>query len=725
MSKSFSERLLENPVAVVIVGLLIALVFAIFPLLPSVRPLIFLLSGYAFWWGGRNLLRWLHGNARPPFPGGGDVFPGFRKEEDFEDTQRLDRTDYEKRLQKRIEGGRESLLAVTGESGAGKSFLAGTVEKKLKNDGIQTRVVSFAQSTAKMRNAIKETLAWLEGEPCAEILARSEKDPPGQVVVFLDQFEHCLDEIARRLPKAMSLSEALDDESGVKANKLALSMRALLQKSRQDAEKGASAARLRIVVVVRAERFFDLRLFRELAQTPSGAFEVMGFSEEAGFDEYVEKLRDIQVTRPLEIAQALLEPDGTLLPVKAQIAGSILESKARTVPRRGWEKLAHPAVLAESGGEIDERDLRELGGPKRLSEAYFRQVLEACPNSVVARDVLYLLSIERRVDRSWSRRDLERLSLWSSTEIDEAMKALIRGSGREGMKDGPVRWVDGGVQLKHDYLARAYHELSGQLMDPVSRDNLTAAYENQRRDGERRGETADKRRTRVAFATQVAKFLLLAWCSYRLMYAELFPPSPAGVPVAERFGWDWYYLPLMLAQVGWAIYALDLVRNTFAKIDETMWMRLFSYLVLAVVLVGGVWTSFDPGLWFFFIGASGIAVSLKFLASGFKIRRANKVRRERFTLIGIYCLLMSSVWAWLGWHLSRSWDRLAIRPEGWKALFVALEQDAVEALTPYAAYYAVIILVVGCGYLYYRHATATQGVQFVGLYKRAPSGNRR
>ncbi|MDX1503307.1 MAG: hypothetical protein R3325_13175, partial [Thermoanaerobaculia bacterium] len=499
-----------------------SLVLATLP--PAVVVLGFLLARAAGW--GR---RWRRRRNSPDFPGGGDVFRGLGDPGDLEADERFPRESKEQELVARIESPETRFVSIAGESGSGKSVLLQAVRERLAASGHPVEVLDFGRSVDEARSTLESALEWLQG---VEKVGDWEWAAGGKkAVVVLDQFETCIDEISRICrTEGVRLSRARAELGG--RDQLVGQLYRLLDE--------APGRHVCLVVVVRSDRYYDLRLLEGRADPPDRAVEVPGLESDSelgssgrhsGIAAFVERLKKLQIARTAKVVGDLQEEDGTLLPVKAQLAGCLLESRAR--PREGGDLRAR----------IDEKLLRNASA-QELIRYYFEDVVRGAPSPDVTKEVLFLLSKEGRVAKSLAIETLMSMTYRTKPEIEQAIEHLLqKDEGRRGI----VREAHGGYRLRHDYLAHAFRELSGRLLEPVRRDNLTAAYEEQERRGADLEWPADERVGRAKRFARLAKTFLLVFFSYRLLGYELFPAwvHPVGNPSGPM---DLYYLPLVLAQ---------------------------------------------------------------------------------------------------------------------------------------------------------------------------------
>jgi predicted membrane channel-forming protein YqfA (hemolysin III family) len=621
----------------------------------------------------------------------------------------------------------ERIVAVTGVSGAGKSVLVALLEEYFQNSRIEVARRRFNNSDKSNLVTLKELRTFIAKHEGGVLAGQN----PGYVVVILDQFEVCLDYI---------VDVFLNTKNGG-------SLRAFLQGASQhkDAlvrELGALVSlkkrfpTLRIVVSLRSDRYYDLRILGEYGQIPYEAFEVLGITAGEGLDSLRTAFSEINVDyRSVDqVMSALKEDDGTILPVKAQIVGSILEREVfyrpRTLPRRifggSQTRLAQPR-LSMTYGMVQAR-----GGIAGIIGQYFREVIESSPNGNVAREVLFVLGIEGRVRRRYTISDLARMTFHTEEELEPTLDHLVQG--------GLATLSMEGYGFVHDYIARTYNYLSGKLLRPVVRDNL--AYSHATLVEARQQESAtpiSEGATNYGmwrYGLSLLKLTMLMVFIYRLMNYEKFQAwrwprdvadklstAAVGQPLAAysvspQWSIDWHYLPLFVAQCCWAFYGIDLVGNVFNRIDHERSMRLGSATLIAMLLVGMTATAFVPGLWLVWIAVNGILVGAKFTALGRRIRKALGQGND-YLSIGLYTFINCGFVLWIGLLMSPyvAWD---LPNYGTATTWELIK--SIPRLAPIgefmSVYYIVIPLLTYFVYMYRSHTISRRSVQFIGLYKR-------
>lgn len=674
---------------------------ALYRAVDPVRPFVLALSAIITIWGAKAVIEWGRLNARPPFPRGA-VFPGLKNAEAYRPGELFSRrADLESLLARiRNHASSNKILAVAGDSGTGKSVLVRMAARRIGKE--HACVTNLAKSPPELKVALLDALRWIE----VHEHDLSSADPSTIFVLVLDQFEHLLDEVTRRLPDTR-LGEIVTTGGDVE---LIASLRQLFSYKR-------TFKALRVLAVVRSDRFYDLRLLQTLGQIPYDAFEVLGLTSSAGLPEFIDRLVDIGFTpsSASKIASKLSEADGTLLPVKAQMAGSILESRLRTNSRGVITKYLRP--LSEEPvprlNTITDDLVDSWGGPHKLIELYFRQVVDSSKYPRIAEEVLYVLASEGRVRRRWDLGTLSKITLRPENQVWSTL---------EWLQEQHLVTVAGGYALVHDYLARTYRKLSGRILEPTVRDNLTSSFDN-RATITATDDYGDESPALAWIARSVMLALFVFFC-YRLLNFQWFPVvGNYNRGSSATWSLDWYYLPLVLVQGCWAFYATEMTANIFARIDTRRRERSLSYSVLAVVAVGGVLTAFAPAAWLFFVGISGVFVGIKYLYAGRRVRHSTGLRRNAFTGVGLYCTAMNLIAVYGGYFMYRNWPALQVRPEGWRDVAYQLMADPIASLSSAAAYYTIVLLLLVFPYLYRRHVIADRAVEFTGLYMRTLDSN--
>lgn len=702
--------------------------------LPTWISLLFLLFAI---WCCRNLLNFIRDIfvriSKPMFPRG-HIFRGiFRYDENVlrENSVIFDRSKEADSLFKTIVDQKKAILAVTGESGVGKSILVKLLDKKIREEGnehISFFLGRFNSPYKTDLDIIDDTIEFIRKNE--SFLSNSSDDDLHNVIVVLDQFETCLDEIIN------SYLGKIDNVS---------SLRSFLENSQQHSNgivRGIGNLfllkkdydNLKVVVVLRSDRYYDLRILGKLGQIPYDAFEVQGVAGR-GKNTLMDALYKIRFKfkDAEKLIEDLKEPDGTILPVKIQIIGCMLERMVFYPPRYGViarlfsryrERLLFPRT------ELTLRKYQDLGGAAGLIERYFRIIMQSSPSVDIARELLFVLGIEGRVKTRYTLSELSAVIFREEDNIQETINYLV--------KEGLLTVCHGKYAFVHDYLAQCYNQLSGRLIAPVVRDNLayshTTLIEGKKLlslEG-RAGVDVGNCTKYVLFA---AKVFMLMFFGYRLLNFEAFPLESSigwiGLPFLPGMGlpfakykvlanWyiDWHYLPIGLAQCCWGLYVVGLVSNVFFHIDHTKLMKLWSFSLVVFTLIGLIWTAFIPGLWLVWIGINGMLVGSKFAHLGYKLYKLTS-GRNRFSIIGFYTLINSFFAIYVGSLIFPyiSWD---LPGSGNKTLtsyitdFLSLSSD----ISFFSVYYACVPVFVYFVYMYRAHVLPSRAVEFIGLYKR-------
>ena len=490
---------------------------------------------------------------------------------------------------------------------------------------------------------------------------------------------------------------------------------------------------IKIVVVVRSDRYYDLRILGQFGQIPYNAFEVLGIAEGAGTRTLLDALREINFSakEAERLIQELKEQDGTILPVKVQIIGCMLErfvfypkyNTARKIIKGKEKRLQHPRM------ELDLTDFKRLGGVAGLIEKYFRLVIQSSPNPDIAREILYALGIEGRVKTRYYQTDLSNITFREENDLDECLKHLSKG--------GLITKSHGQYALAHDYIAQNYNQLSGRLISPVVRDNLAYSHttfkEKKKKSFMSEDESSSKDYTK--YVLLAVKLIMISFFGYRLLDFNSFPLQNShnliGLPFAPWFGlpfskyqvlptWflDWHYLPLILAQCSWAFYVIELVNKIFVNVDDKLSMRLGSYALVFMVIAGMIWTAFVPAVWLIWIGINGVCVGAKFSFLGNKIYKFTS-GRNRYSVIGFYTIVNSLFVIYVGSVIYPyiSWD-LPIHQNTSLGDMISDFFSLSPKSNFLTVYYAIIPLMTYFIYMYRAHVRVNSSVEFIGLYKR-------
>jgi conflict system STAND superfamily ATPase len=676
----------------------------------------------------RRIAPWLRNQTKPRFPRG-KIFRGLYASQDVAAGGNFfTRAKEVEQLKKLVLGPNADrrILAITGASGAGKSVLVSLfVQEMLKSNPTPISVsLERFNSADEALTVLKRLREEVTASASQLKVGESEQDEQDkvQVVLILDQFEVCLDRLIDSYLAASktkkSVKEVLAEAPG-HPSRIVQAVGELLPLVREYLS-------LRILVVLRSDRYYDLRILGKLGQIPYDAFEVMGISEGSGMsslEEMLAKLNfdDADLPRVLDL---LRDPDGTILPVKAQLIGCMLEQQSfylklswiTRLLKKGRQRLPSPRYR----WTFERFKREERGGG--LIEKYFRQVIESSPREDIAPELLFVMGIEGRVKTRYTLEDLATITFRDQNEIYSTLSHLAKG--------GLISDTLGEFAFSHDYLAQQYNVLSGRLIDPVVRDNLAYSHTTFTERHKRALVDSDQGyadRQKTVYILRAIKFGLFLFFGFRLAQFNRFPfgrvhqlMKSAFAPYSVNSQWvlDWHYLPIAILQCCWALYVIDLVSGVFLHVDNKPAMRWSSYSLVVMVLVGMCWTAIAPGAWLICLGLNGFLVGLKFWFMGREIARCTS-GRNRYGVIGLYtiinCIFVIYVGAIIYPYLS--WDLPKHQGLGVIELTISLLtfSPAVEYLY---VYYAVIPLLVYFVYMYRAHVRPSRAVEFIGLYKR-------
>lgn len=613
---------------------------------------------------------------------------------------------------------RRRVLVLTGRSGAGKSILASQLAHRLRSATTcpEVRFESFASFNPA---DIPELLAFVHSNKTRLSSPRPNSAPP-EIVIILDQLEICLDHIIAAGP-AHHLDGLTSRPRHLATASTAETLTDLLNLTER-------YARLVIVLVVRSDRYYDLRLLGPRIPPPQDAFEVHGIAEGHGLDSLHSALMKIsfEASEATRLIDSLRDPDGTVLPVRAQLLGCMLERDAfidshriRNLFRGGEQRLARarwPLTLSR---------FQQLGSEESILEHYFRTVLASARDAQVARELLFILAIEGRVRDRYTVTELSSLTYRTEQELQTTLDDFVDAGLIAGAYDG--------YSFSHDYLAEVYLKVSGRLLPPVVRDNLS--YAHTLRDAAGGERSTDSSVDVWQYSLVLVKLLVLVFCVYRLVEFRIFPLDAShtlvGFPFAPWSGlpfaqysvsstWfiDWHYLPLALVQYCWGTYVVDLVANIFLRIREGRGMRFASSLMVLSVVVGLLWTAFVPAIWLVWIGLNGLLVGVKFWALGRRLRTVTG-GGNRYSLIGLYTIINCSVCVYIGTvtYSYVAWDLPTFAQLPFLDHLLSWMSFAPKS-RHLSVYYAVVPLLIYFIYMYRAHARPSRAVEFIGLYGR-------
>jgi hypothetical protein len=374
---------------------------------------------------------------------------------------------------------------------------------------------------------------------------------------------------------------------------------------------------VKILIIVRKEWYYDLRFLEEFVPPPIESFNLSGLrihDSEGSIPTLCLKLANVMknVKAPSAVLQSL-EVDGEISPVEAQIVGCMLENKI--------------AKLGEISSTIYNKN---LGGKDTLINEFFDTTLRSAPDREVALQVLFALSIETRYRRQLTLQHILSIIHKPRNEVIDNIKFL---DDQRLIHEGEA----GHYQLRHDYLAERFHDLSGSQLDPKQRDNILFFGDEIRKD-------------HMAFLTisesqqkpfKVASDWYMAFLAI-LVTARLTGPlygvswgwlNPLASFHTTFFGVDTFYIPIFVSHLAWSYYVTTFYRRIFSTLKEGWFGRMLSVMTLLMCTASVVLAVFIPCFWILSIGYGGFWVGLKLLQLS-TTKGLSAVSKEDFRVAG-------------------------------------------------------------------------------------------
>lgn len=490
---------------------------------------------------------------------------------------------------KSSEGGPFTILC--GPSGVGKSTMAGLVKRDLEGRGwvVSEPVVEY-EDIEELALGIHQSLISTRSSCHAAELNYNGGNPPPPArlpnctLVVFDQFESFLIEAnANLMNRFGSLIDRL------------------------------ASADSRVLIVVRDEFYSRLQFLKDKADLFKNTIRVGGMTlrtdSAAGID-LNRRLKDVVEDRGLrERVFEDLASSPQVLPLEVQMVGVMLEDINRELAENRQPSLTLDQYVGVYGGK------------KGLIDRYFTRYIDSSPDRDAATAVLCALSSEGRIRRRYEITDLVDITHRDRYAVDRVVHQLKdQGLIREA--------AHGKYELAHDYLAERYHELSGLLLDPVDRDNISFFSDKTRQAGHLRYHT------RVSTAhlewSGVSALFLLTAIGLLLRFfspflhiqwpwiAFLGGDNPFYAAPGYGLPFDIYYAPCFISSIACAWYVWRIHNNFLLCLPQ----RALPYVSLTISLVMVLLGTLNPRLWPLFAGTAGLVIAVALRAAAGPSRRS-------------------------------------------------------------------------------------------------------
>lgn len=482
------------------------------------------------------------------------------------------------------------VIVVSGHSGSGKSTVVSHLLSRELTDwniatlpGLLQQKDAFPQIVEEiLGKALEDGTRWaIDGtfktQPSILKKATSRKGGHRQLVVAFDQFEQILIAHDQDTRWVSALFRQLQE------------------------------LRIPCILVVRREYFYDLLSWSPLASSdPPKRVHVPGFRvERAGqtrdADVPLTALRnvidDVELWSKIEGALAARSQSEEILPLELQMIGLMFED----IPRESWGRIR--------------RFVRDdpSAAMRALVHRYFLRYISTTTDTDTTKAVLYALSTGRSVRRAG-------FPIEDLAGICQRSPATIRRSLDELGSSGLVVQSRRNYSWSHDHLAELYHELSGALLDPIERDNITYFSDRWLR-GQVLEPDVPTEAPGVFAAVNVFFCSVFVVLVVRLMYPCL-GLQPAWAALCARLGvlgrplvettslpFDVDYIPSFMASTisGWYIWQIH--RNFFLSIPSHRSFSWFSIIFAGVMMLTGVVV---PHAWAVFASLAGLLIAVHF-----------------------------------------------------------------------------------------------------------------
>lgn len=404
----------------------------------------------------------------------------------------------------------------------------------------------------------------------------------------------------------------------------------LRQLSMTIAELCNTSGQLRVMLVVRPEWSYELRHMGALRPSETNVVDVAGPSEDRTPEAFHSMKATLADATSWELAEHVindLTQAGELSPVLYQLVGAVVEHEF---------------------GDTTNADTRwydeTIGGIVGAVKIYRDRLVASAPDPRVATKVLLALSTRTRFRVSVDRASLSEL-LYERAAIVKEVIDHLKVIDPDHEQPVVVETSGNKLSLAHDYLAAIFQGMSSGEISSRERDNVLFHFEPRRRGPSNRSPVKPGQPQRwlgdlgavevgvlvVCFGVILARLLYLfdvPWWP-ELSRVEV---SPSRLDFIRRV--DVSYLPIALAQGGWAIYIAMIHARVFRRLNEPPAQRLLSRVVLFSVVVAALLAAGFTEGWVVTIGGVGCLLGVKLWLLG-RWRLVSEVAGREVSGIGI------------------------------------------------------------------------------------------
>lgn len=554
---------------------------------------------------------------------------------------------------------RSKLPIVVGPSGAGKTtILRNLLPEALGRESIASHYIG-------------DYTTFLESFPAllARLVAES-TGSPYRAVVILDQFE-------QELAKLRLLSPQDRD---------------LLARDLTDLIRTAMLSGISVIISVRFEWFYDLRVLGDLVPPPSECIHVEGprpaDRDDQTLARIISELRGILQDGELtdEIIRELGER-GSLLLLETQVVGSTLESLRLDGIRLSLNYL-----------------VEKVGGVNGAIDMYFDDILAAAPNRRVALKVLAALSTATRFRRQEDIADIYDVVFEDDQSVKQAIDYLkerrlviTRGSGTN-------------LELSHDFVAEYFQTRGGNELEPTDRDNVVFHLEaGVGHMGKAVLGRQAREKQKAVLGWGVFGFLLATMLLRLLGFGvDWVRAGSIDASYTTDHIFDAVYVPIFVAHGAWAIYITLFYVRILSMLNERPFPRVLTHMVPVLMAACVVIAYFIPYLWMASIGFGGMVLAAKLIQLSHNsdlsaIARDRVGEFGRTTMVGLLLLTLLGV---AGAWLSFTFQSYPHFQENWIAVSL----------------FASLTMAIPCVMLVPYHVEDAAVSEYLGLLARSPRG---
>jgi len=368
-----------------------------------------------------------------------------------------------------------------------------------------------------------------------------------------------------------------------------------------------SIKKFTIIIIVREEYFSKLAFIKDKYDIFNLSIYIPGINlADKGDEDTIKAIHKLGiVVKNEELTKEIcneLESKKEVLPLEIQIVGYMLEVIKHELSTK------RDLVLNKDTFK------KYYQSKEGLIREYFVMFIDAMRYKDTAKSVLYALSTEKRIKRRYTIEELSYITHREEYQINEVLESLF--------DLGIITIEDGRYAFAHDYFAEKYHELSGTLIEPIDRDNISYFSDiiksrKKRFLKERESRDILKKRNSII---NIVFLLIYSILVFRLLcplfrigwdqIESIFNIDAFTKLTTYKIPFDYYYLPAFIASSVCACYVWNIFRNFILLVPTKRFLSIVFFIINCLMILLG---TIEPHYWIVFAGIAGFLIAVRIL----------------------------------------------------------------------------------------------------------------